>query len=181
MSHSGYGIGLRGGGGRRSSRGGGRWFGFGEAVIVVAFDGAADTGTPAVGIEGVDEFVLGEMDGLHKSLGEVGEGGSGFGFELALSDSGEEAAKSEAEIAGGNVLAGKEKRDVLADGFGGFGLGILAGVVETEMRMVRRARSAATAAVGEGEGAQGRAVLGAECRHGFSPEEIWTKELSSGG
>jgi len=151
-------------------RGGGGWFG--EAVVVVAFGGAADAGAPAVGVEGVDEFVLGEMDGLDESLGEVGERGGSFRLHLTVGDSSEEAAEGETEIAGGNVLAGKEEREVLADCFGGCGLGFFAGVVETEMRMVCRARSAATATVGKGEGTQGHAVLGTKCRHGSSPGKI---------
>ena len=40
---------------------GGKW----EAMVVVGVDGGADGFTPAVGAEGVDVFVLGEVDGLH--------------------------------------------------------------------------------------------------------------------
>ena len=40
---------------------GGRW----EAVVVVGVDAVADRFAPAFGAEGVDVFVLGEVDGLH--------------------------------------------------------------------------------------------------------------------
>lgn len=150
--------------------GGGRRFGLGEAVVVVAGDGMADASAPAVPVEGIGEFVLGEMDGLQESLGEIGEGGGGFGFDLSIGDGGEEAGEGETEIAGGDVFAGKEESDIVADLRGGLCLGFLASVEETEMRMAVRAGSAATAAVGEGEGAEGRTVLGAECRHGSSPK-----------
>ena len=54
-------------------------------------DGVADGLAPTVGAEGVDVFVLGEMDGLGKSLREIGEGASGAGFDVAADDGWEEA------------------------------------------------------------------------------------------
>ena len=43
-------------------------FGFGgrrKAVVEVGVDAVADGFAPAVGAEGVDVFVLGDVDGLH--------------------------------------------------------------------------------------------------------------------
>ncbi len=40
---------------------------------MVAVDGVADGFAPGVGAESVDVFVLGEVDGLHESLRQVGD------------------------------------------------------------------------------------------------------------
>ncbi len=50
---------------------------------MVVVDGIADGFAPVVGIEGVDVFVLGDVDGLQESLGQVGDGAGGFGFYIA--------------------------------------------------------------------------------------------------
>jgi hypothetical protein len=90
------------------------WFGSGlggfgrVAIVEILIDGVADGIAPCFGAESVYEFVLGEMEGLDESLGEVGEGLSGFGFDLAPSDSGEEAGEASAEIAGGHIVSGEE-------------------------------------------------------------------------
>jgi len=75
---------------------------------VVAVDGVADGFAPGVGAESVDVFVLGEVDGLHESLDQVGDGVGGFGFYIAAEDGGDEACQGGAEIAGGEVVAGEE-------------------------------------------------------------------------
>ena len=67
--------------------GGGR-----EKVVAIAVDGVADGFAPAVGAESVDVFVLREVDGLHESLGQVGDGAGGSGFYLAASGSGVDSA-----------------------------------------------------------------------------------------
>jgi hypothetical protein len=88
-----------------------RWrFGWqgGVTVIEVLVDGIADGPAPGVGAEGVDVLVLGKMDGLGESLGEIGEGAGGAGLNVAADDGGQEAAEGGAEIAGGKVLAGEE-------------------------------------------------------------------------
>jgi len=67
-------------------------FGFGrEEVVVVGVDGIADGFAPVVGIEGVDVFVLGDVDGLQESLGQVGDGAGGSGFYIAADYGGDEA------------------------------------------------------------------------------------------
>ena len=83
--------------------GGGR-----EAVIVVAVDGIADGLAPGIGAEGLTIFVLGDVDGLHESLNQVGDGVGGFGFHIAADHGGDEACQGGAEIAGGEVVAGEE-------------------------------------------------------------------------
>ena len=50
------------------------------AVIGVVVDGGTDGVAPGVCAEGVDVFVLGEMDGLEQGLGEVRKSGGGSGF-----------------------------------------------------------------------------------------------------
>jgi hypothetical protein len=127
--------------------GGGDW----EEVIVVAVDGIGDGVAPAVGAEGVDVFVLGEADGLEKSLGEVGDGAGGSGFYIAANDSRDQARQGGAEIVGGEVVAGEEVGQVFADGFCGASAGFFLGVIEAEMGMVAGARGTAAAAIGERE------------------------------
>src|SRR6266852_2443791 len=146
----------RGGGLVRGSRGsrGGRLavLGFGvgrEEVVVVVVDGVADGLAPGVGAEGVDVFVLGDVDRLHESLGQVGNGAGGSGFYLAAEDGGDEASQGGAEIAGGEVVGGEEVGQVFAEVLCGAGPGFFLGVVEAEMRVAAAARSTATAAIRE--------------------------------
>jgi len=129
-------------------------FGFGggrEAVVEVGVDGSADGFAPAVGAEGVDVFVLGEVDGLHEGLHHVGDGACEFGLYVAADDGGDEAREGGAEVVGGEIVAGEEAGEVLAEFFGELGLGFFLGVVETEVGMVAGAGSAAAAAIGERE------------------------------
>jgi hypothetical protein len=118
---------------------------------VVAVDRIGDGVAPAVGAEGVDVFLLGEADGLEKSLGEVGDGAGGSGFYIAANDGGDEAGEGGAEIVGGEVVGGKEVGQVFADGFGGAAAGFFLGMVEAEVGKVAGARGAAAAAIGERE------------------------------
>src|SRR6266446_5940494 len=106
-------------------------FGFGggrEEVVVVVVDGVADGFAPAVLAESVDVFVLGDVDGLHKSLDQVGDGVGGFGFYIAADNGGDEACQSGAEIAGGEVVAGEEVGQVFAEFLCGAGTGFFLGV-----------------------------------------------------
>ena len=145
------------------------WLGGREAVVVVAVDGVADGLAPAVGAEGLDVFVLGDVDGLQESLGQVGDGAGGSGFDIAAEDGGDEASEGGAEIAGGEVAAGEEVGQVFAERLGGAGASFFLGVVEAEMGIFAGARGAATAAIRERELTQGHAVLGTERGHKKSP------------
>lgn len=147
--------------GHLSRSGRGSW----RQVIAVFVDVRMDDAAPAVGGEGVDVFVFGKRNGLQESLAEIGEGSRGFGLELTAGGGSENAAKSEAEIAGGEIVAGEEKADVAANFFGGLGLRFLAGVEATEKWVAGFSRHAATAAVGEGESTVGRAIFGMSGRH----------------
>jgi hypothetical protein len=95
--------------------------------------------------------VLGELDGLVHGLTEIGEGGGGFGLEVPLRDGGENAAQGDVEIAGGEVIAQKERRYGFPGLFGGLGLRFLLGMEVAVMRVAGAARSAALAAIGKGE------------------------------
>src|SRR6267142_6862857 len=135
-------------------------FGFGrEEVVVVGVDGIADGFAPVVRAEGVDVFVLGDVDGLQESLGQIGDGAGGSGFYIAADYGGDEACQGGAEIAGGEVVAGEEVGQVFAEFFSGTGSGFFLGVVEAEVGMVADARSAATAAIRESKRTQGHAVV----------------------
>jgi len=129
-------------------------------------DGEAYGLAPGVGAEGVDVFVLREMDGLDESLREVGHGACGTGSDVATSDGGQEAAECGAEIAGGEIVAGEEVFEIAAEFIGSERLSFFAGVVETKMRMARGTGSEAIAAIGERETTQVRAVLWTNRRHG---------------
>ena len=139
----------------------------GLEVIEVLADGIADGLAPGVGAEGVDVFLLGKMDGLGESLGEIGEGAGGAGLDVAADDGGQEAAEGGAEIAGGNVFAGEEIGEVVGEFIGGAGLGVFAGVVGAEVGVMRGAGRAALAAIGEGETTQRLVVLWAKRGHGI--------------
>ena len=103
--------------------------------------------------------MLGDVDGLHESLGQVGDGAGGFGFYIAADYGGDEAAQGGAEIAGGEVVAGEVAGQVFAETLCGAGSGFFLGVVGAEAGIVAEARSAATATIREREGTQGHAVL----------------------
>jgi len=136
-----------------------------EAVVVVAFNGIADGFAPVIGVEGLTIFVLGNVDGLHERLDQVGDGVGGFGLHIAADNGGDEACQGGAEIASGKVIAGEEEGEVFAECFGGAGAGFFLGVVETEAGMFAGARSAATAAIRESKRTQRHAVLGTERGH----------------
>src|SRR5712692_7765702 len=140
--------------------GGGR-----KAVVVVAVDGVADGFAPAVGAEGVDVFVLGDVDGLHEGLDQISDGVGGFGFYIAADNGRDEACQGGAEIAGGEVVAGEEVGQVFAEFLCGAGSGFFLGVVEAEAGIVAGARSAATAAIRESKRTQTHAVLWTESGH----------------
>ncbi len=86
---------------------------------VVSFDGRAHFLAPGIRAEGVDKFVLGELDRLIEGLAEVGERGGGSGLDLPLCDGGENTAQSGSEIAGGQISVGEEVGYVLSGLLGG--------------------------------------------------------------
>jgi hypothetical protein len=139
--------------------------GWREEVVVVVVNGIADGLAPGVGAKGVDVFVLGEVDGLHGSLRQVGDGAGGSGFDVAAEDGGDEASQGGAEIAGREVVAGEEVVEVCAEFSCGAGPGFFLGVVEAEAGTLVDARSAAAAAIGKSKHTQGHAVLGTERGH----------------
>jgi hypothetical protein len=120
---------------------------------------------PGIGAECLTILVLRDVNGLQESLREVGDGAGGSRLYMAADDSGDEARQSGAEIAGGEVVAGEEIVEVLAEFLCGAGPGFFFGVVGAEMRMFGGARSAALAAVGKGETTQGLAVVWTERGH----------------
>ncbi len=134
-------------------------------VVEVLVDPVADGIAPIIGAKGVNVFVLGELDGLEEGLGEIGECAGGARFYIATEDGGDEAAEGGAEIVCGEVLAGEEIGQVAGEFIGGAGPGFLASVVEAEVGMIGGTGSAAMAAVGKGEAAQGDAVLLAKRGH----------------
>jgi hypothetical protein len=99
------------------------------------------------------------VDSLIQSLAEIGEGGGGFGFDVAFGDGGEDADQGGAEIAGGEITAGEERGYVAADLLGGEGLRFPLGVKAAKAGVASEPRSAAAAAIGEGEGTQAGTVL----------------------
>jgi hypothetical protein len=154
-------LGLLGGAGLKAgATGSGR-----EAVVEVVVDGVADGFAPAVATEGLTILVLGDVDGLEENLRHIGDGAGDSGFYIAADHGGDEVSEGSAEIAGGEVVAGEEVGQVLAEGFGSLGASFFLGVVGAEAFMVAVARGEATAAIRECEGTQGHAVLGTESGH----------------
>src|SRR5713101_2643364 len=158
------GLGLRLGGFGLGASGLG--FGVGrEEVVVVGLDGVADGFAPAVRAEGVDVFVLGDVDGLHESLDQVGDGVGGLGFYIAAHNGGDEACQGGAELAGGEVVAGEEVGQAFAEFLCGAGAGLFLGVVEAETGIVASVSCEATAAIRERKRTQGHTVLWTERGH----------------
>jgi hypothetical protein len=118
---------------------------------VVGGDAGADGFAVVFRAEGVLEFGLGEVDGLEESLSHVGDGAGGARFDIAADDGGDEAGQGDAEVVGGDVVAGEEGGEVFGELIGNGGAGFFFGVVKTEMGMATDAGSAATAAIGERE------------------------------
>jgi len=109
--------------------------------------------------------VLGDVDGLQESLGQVGDGAGGSGFYITADHCGDEASQGGAEIAGREVVAGEEVGEVFAEFLRGAGAGFFLGVIEAEASVVADARGAATAAIRERKRTQGHTVLGTERGH----------------
>lgn len=126
-----------------------------DVVVDVSGDGLA----PGIVAEGGGEFVLREADGLEKSLRKERESAGGAGFDVAASDGGAETREDGAEIAGGDVMAGEERVEVVAEACGGAVAVVLFKVIVAEVGAAASARSAAAAAIGEGEAAERDAVL----------------------
>jgi len=138
-----------------------RWGWLGIVVLLSSGrgEGGAHHVTPGIGAEGVDVFVLGELDGLVQGLAEIGEGGGGSGFDVAFGDGREDAGQGRGEIAGGEITAGEERGYVAADLLGGEGLRFPLGVEAAEARVAREPRSTAATTIGKGEGTQAGTVV----------------------
>ena len=93
--------------------------------------------------------MLGEIDGLGEGLREVGHGAGVAGFDVAAGYGGEQAAQGGTEVAGGEVIAGEEVGQVLAQLFSGLGLRFLLRVMKAEIRVTGGAGSETAAAIGE--------------------------------
>jgi len=88
---------------------------------------------------------------LRESLRETGQGAGGAGLDVTACNGGEETSEGGAEIAGGEIVAGEEVVEILAEFFYGDGLGFFLGVVVAEMRVAGGDGSEAAAAIGERE------------------------------
>jgi len=84
-------------------------------------------------------------------LGAVGEGACGARFQVAASDSDEDAAEGGVKVVGGEIVAGEKEGKIFAEVFVGSELGFFFGVVETEVGTDGDTGSAAAAAVVESE------------------------------
>jgi hypothetical protein len=84
-------------------------------VVVVGVYRGADGFAPAVGAEGVDVFILGEVDGLNEALHHVRHGAGESGLYVAADYGGDEASHGGAEIAGGKIVAGEEAGQVFGE------------------------------------------------------------------
>lgn len=110
-----------------------------------------DDAAPGIGTIDVDVLFFGSLDRGQESLAKVGEGANGLGFDVAAGTSGEETAESGGQIAGREILAGKEISAVAAKLFGGLGLRLFPGMETAELGMAGLAGRAAAAAIGESE------------------------------
>jgi len=130
------------------------WLGRGLRSWGGWFDAGSHLPPPDISPKDVGVFVLRKFDGLVQGLTEKGEGGGGFGFDVAAGDGGKHAAQGGTEITGAQIVAVKERRNVLSGLLGGEGFSFPLGMEVAEMRMAGAARSAALAAIGKSESTQ---------------------------
>jgi len=128
--------------------------------IVIVRKGLEDGVVPGIFVEGFLEFLFGVDVGLKHELPEIGEGGSGFGFDITLSGRGEEGGEGVAEVTGGNEV-GVEIFGDLVSGALRFHLFLeFKGVEITEIGLREVAGHPATAPVVKSEGTEQFASIG---------------------
>lgn len=107
------------------------------------------------------EFPPDAGNGMEEKLANEGENGGVASWNAVLGDGGKELAENEVDIGGGEKVATDGGSDFRAKSMRFQELLLGTGVEEAERRMIA-AEHAATAAVGEGELAEPRFVLGRE-------------------
>jgi len=110
-------------------------------------------------------------------LREIREGVSGLGIDLAAGNGTEETAETAVEGTGADIVCANGGGDEVPSVFGGEALEFALGVEVTEIGIAGLTGRFAAAAVGEGEGTQGRAVLGRFLGH----RELQIRDSEFGG
>ena len=153
--------------GRRSGLvgvGGGIFEGLEEFGIELS-EGIGESVEQRLATECVGEFFLGHGKSLRHDLSKISEGVSSFRVDLAAGDSTEETTKAAVEGAGADIVGADTRRDEVPGVLGGEALELSLGVEVTEVGIAGLAGRLAAAAIGKGEGTQGRAVLGGFLGH----------------
>jgi len=134
--------------------------GVGIFVGVVRVESAVDGIAQSLIAVSETELLLRKGLSAEEELTDVGEGGGDLGLDEALGYGSEEITKGCVEIAGIEVVSVERLGDIFAGLLGSLTLAELDEVEEAEVVLGAGTRRGAAAAVGEGEGAQGGAVLG---------------------
>src|SRR5260370_27034797 len=93
-----------------------------------------------IGAESLTVFVLGNVNGLHEGLGQVGDGPGSPGFYIAANNGGGEASPNGTEIPGGEGVCGEIVGEVFAARVRGAGAGVFFGVCAGQEGVLSRAR-----------------------------------------
>jgi hypothetical protein len=139
--------------------GGGIFEGLEELGIELS-KGIGESVTQGLATECVGEFFLGHGKSLRHDLSKVSEGVSRFRVDLAAGDGTEETTEAAVESAGADIVGADTRGDEVPGVLGGEALELPPGVEVTKFGISGVTWRFATAAIGKGEGTQGRAVLG---------------------
>jgi hypothetical protein len=118
-------------------------------------DGVAEGAAPGFGAKGADVLVFADADELSEDLRVVSESSGDFGADIAAKDGGDEAREGSGKVIGGEIFAGEVEGDFAGEVIGGLRASEFAGVKSAEMGISGSAGSAALAAIGKGETAEG--------------------------
>jgi hypothetical protein len=133
--------------------------------------GFADDVGPLFG-GGFEEFGFGETVGLKHELADVGECGSGLGFDVALSGGGEQGVEDGIEVACGGDVGIEKLGDMPAGHSGALLVDEFSRVVIAEAHVLGGFGKGAVAAVSEGKNTQTAAVFGRFLVHRITPEKL---------
>jgi hypothetical protein len=121
-------------------------------------------------VESQDELRFGQGDGFEEDSREADEFSGSFAVNAAVGNGGEEASERLIEGSCGNEIAGKWLGDMASCTVCFAEAAEFTFVVETVSGITKRARHAATAAIGVRKVTQRRAVFGESLGHRYSPE-----------
>lgn len=132
----------------------------GRHILGKVATGSADNLAPVGLFKALAEFRCGRGNRFEKNFSDTGESVGLFRIEAAFGDRGKKTRNGLGESGCGDKAAGNGVKEVRGGAIGFFEVAELALVVEAVFRLCGRAKHAAMAAIGIGEGTSGRTVIG---------------------